>query len=254
MTHPIIKNIFVSVSALAVLIFSFSVFWYVASFNNFKQPTRTFSVSGEGKVFAMPDIAFFTFSLITEGGKELASLQEQNSKKANRVISFLKEKGVKAEDIQTRSYNIEPRYQYFSCEKGPCPPPEIVGYRVVQNVGVKVRDFSKTGDLLAGVVENGANSVSNLSFEIDDLTKIQNEAREKAIKQAQTKALAVAGSAGFKLGKLVSINEGYGSPVVPLYERSMAEETLSLMPKEAPVIEPGSQEVRIQVNLTYEIK
>jgi uncharacterized protein YggE len=254
MTHPIIKNIFVSVATLAVLIFSFSVFWYVASFNNFKEPTRTFSVSGEGKVFAVPDVAFFTFSLITEGGKELGSLQEQNSKKANRVISFLKEKGVKAEDIQTRSYNIEPRYQYFSCEKGPCLPPEIVGYRVIQNVGVKVRDFSKTGDLLAGLVENGANSVSNLSFEIDDLAKVQNEAREKAIKQAQTKALAIARAAGFKLGKLISVNEGYSSPPVPLYERSTTLESLPSMPKEAPTIEPGSQEVRIQVNLTYEIK
>src|SRR3989339_36168 len=45
---------------------------------------RSFSVSGEGKVVAIPDVAQFTFSVITEGGKDIASIQQENAQKANR--------------------------------------------------------------------------------------------------------------------------------------------------------------------------
>src|SRR3972149_235881 len=48
----------------------------------------------------------------------------------------------------------------------------------------------KAGSILAGVVARGANSISQLSFTIDDRVKVESEARVKAIAQAKIKAEA----------------------------------------------------------------
>ena len=89
-----------------------------------------------------------------------------------------------------------------------CPPPEIVGYSITQTVSVKVRNFEKIGDLLSGIVDNGANSVSGISFTVDNSTKLENEARKNAMTEAKEKAKAVAEAGGFRLGRLLSVEEG----------------------------------------------
>src|SRR3989344_5441892 len=90
-------------------------FWYVKTYARSVPPMRTFSVQGEGKVVAIPDIALISFSVLTEGGKDLAALQKENTEKGNLVITFLKENKVADKDIKTESYRITPRYQSYSC-------------------------------------------------------------------------------------------------------------------------------------------
>jgi uncharacterized protein len=218
---------------------------------------RSFSVSGEGKVVAIPDVAQFSFSVITEGGKNIASLQQENTRKANAATAFLKDSGVEDKDIKTASYNLQPRYQYFSCPIGknsaarPCPPPEIIGYSISQTMSVKIRDFEKTGEILSGIVQSGVNSVSELSFTIDDKTEIENKARQEAVAIAIKKAETIAQAGNFNLGKILSINEN-SSPIFSRYK------TLGMGGSEdfasSPAIEPGSQEVIIGVTINYEIR
>jgi len=233
-------------------------FWFVSSTSGSLPPNRTFYVAGEGKVVAVPDVAELTFGVLTEGGNNLAELQKENSEKINKVISFLKENNIEEKDIKTQSYNISPRYQYFSCpaplsvSAKPCPPAEIVGYSINQNILVKVRDLGKVGDVLTGVVKNGANSVSGPNFTIDDPTELQNKAREEAIGKAKQKAQAIAKAAGFRLGKLISISETSFPQPMP-YLKSAAFE-MGGGSEISPSIEPGSQEITANVSLTYEIK
>jgi uncharacterized protein YggE len=187
-----IKNYLAGAVVVAVFVFAFGYLNYVNSYSKSTQPSsyRSFSVSGEGKITAIPDIAKFTFSVITEGGKDVAALQKENTDKTNSAINFLKAQGVEAKDIKTANYNIEPRYQYYDCKNpersvSPCPPAEIAGYTITQTVSVKIRDFTKIGTIISGVVNNGANSVSSLSFTIDDKTTLENQAKEQAIAEAR---------------------------------------------------------------------
>lgn len=245
---------------ISLLLVGVSAWSYVKSYSKQIEPGsfRSFSVSGEGKIVAVPDVAQFTFSVITEGGKNVADLQKQNTEKINKAIEFVKKNEVDAKDIKTQQYNIEPKYQYHSCPRdgGVCPPPSIVGYAIRQTVLVKARDFNKVGDLLSGIVQNGANSVSELQFTINDPTEVQNKARAEAIKKAKEKAESIAEAGGFSLGRLLSIDEG--SMPYPVYERYDTMKGMGvgggsdMMP--APTIEPGSQDVTINVTLRYEIK
>ncbi|MFA5083762.1 MAG: SIMPL domain-containing protein [Candidatus Paceibacterota bacterium] len=258
-----IKNYLGVAIIIGLLFVAYAAVSYVRTYSRSIQPSsfRSFSVSAEGTVVAVPDVAQFTFGVRTEGGLNIADLQTENTKKVNQAIDFVKANGVEAKDIKTTNYSLNPRYQYYDCSSRPvssatpCPPAEIVGYTVSQTVLVKIRDFEKIGDILAGVVENGANEVSSLSFTIDDPTLVQDQARNEAIAKAKVRAVAVAKAGGFSLGRLLSIDEGY-TPVYYDYAVKTASGMGGAISESAPAptIEAGSQEVSVTMTLRYEIQ
>ena len=246
MINEKLKTILYVILILGIILFLVANFWYVISFSKSKLPSRTFSVQGEGSVLGIPDVAKISLGVITEGGKNVAKLQKENAQKVNEIVSFLKNQGIKEEDIQTSFYNISPRYSEKRCSIEGCSIEEIIGYKVEERLMVKIRDLEVVGKILVGAVERGANVVSGPSFEIEDIALLQKEAREIAIKKAKEKAQNIAKTTGFKLGKLVSISENFISPL-PIRATS-GREGISIP------IEPGSQEIKISVTLTYEIK
>ena len=256
-----IKNYFGIAIIIGVFALAYAAISYVGTYSKSIEPStfRSFSANGQGKITAIPDIAEFTFSVITEGGKDITKPQRENTEKTNKIIEFIKSQGVETKDIKTQNYNLNPKYQYFNCpiplgggRPEICPPPEIVGYTISQTVSVKIRNFEKIGVILSGAVENGANSVSELSFGVDEPEVLQNQAREQAIKKAKEKAASIAKAGGFKIGRLLSIEEGGYAPS-PFYAKSgFGGEAASSLP--SPTIEPGSQEIIATVTLRYEIK
>ena len=83
-----------------------SSLWYVRTYSKSAEPSsyRSFSVTGEGKGVAIPDVAEFSFSVLTQGGKDLSALQAENTLKVNRAIGVVKGAGVADEDIKTEQY------------------------------------------------------------------------------------------------------------------------------------------------------
>lgn len=202
----------------------------------------------------VPDIANFTFTVITEGGKDLAALQKDNISKTNAAIDYLGEQGVDKKDISTQSYNIGPRYDNLNCFRAPCPAPTITGYTINQTVSVKVRDLEKVGTLISGVVTKGANSTFGPNFTVDDPSELRSEARAKAIAQAKEQAEAVAEAGGFRLGRLIAIEEGgYPQPFYAMGKGGGLDMDAAREQVPAPTIEPGSQDVVVNVILRYEI-
>jgi hypothetical protein len=249
------KNLLGITGSILAVVVAISVASYVSIYSKSIEPSsfRNFSVSAEGEAIGVPDVAEFTVSVITEGGMDMAALQEENTEKNNAITAYVKENGVEDEDINTSNYSLYPRYN--RCYEGDCTR-EIIGYTINSSITVKVRDFTKAGEMLSGVVTKGANSVSNLTFKIDDPDNYLKEARDEAIAKAKDKAKELAKSAGFKVGRLLSISEGYSTPYYSKaeisYDGGMGGSSLSSI---APVrLEAGSQELTSTVTLTYEIK
>jgi len=269
---PKTKNVLGWAITLAVLAVGYAAISFSNSFGQAIPPSsmRTFSVTGQGKAIAIPDVAEFTFEAITQGGKDIASLQSQNTTAINKAIAFVKSEGVADKDIKTNYYNISPDYKTYNCVVPPvvynsadsnvtsvqsCPPASIVGYTITQSVDVKVRDFTKIGDIMSGIVSNGANQIGQLSFTLDDPTSIQNAARTDAITKAKAEAETMATAGGFRLGKLLSVQEGSSYPY-PVYANAMSEGLGGGAVKSAPTptIQPGSEEVDMTETLQYEIQ
>lgn len=264
MMNEKVKNWLGAAIILALLIVSYSAWSYVRYFGNSGMGAsfRTFSVTGEGKVVVKPDVVQFAFSIIDEGGQDLKTLQTQNDTKTKKITDFVKAQGVDVKDIQSTGYGVEPRYQTSSCgfsvgvngSTRVCPPPAIVGYTIRSSYTVKVRDFAKANDILAGVVTEGANNVSQLSFQIDDPAKLRDQARALAITQARARATALAKSGGFSVGRLVSVDDQGQTPTFfGLGGAEDAKMLSSAIAPSTPSIEPGSQEVNVNVILRYEI-
>jgi hypothetical protein len=222
---------------------------------------KSFTVIGEGKITAIPDIAVFSFGILTEGGTDIASLQAKNTSAANEAISFVKKNDVADKDISTKGYAINPRYQYSDCSRellsshmATCPPPEIVGYTISQTIQVKVRDFDNVGDIMRGIVSSGANTVSGLSFDVDDRTKLENEARARAITAATERAKTIAKAGHFRIGDVVSVSDGGISSPMSYRTFGAVSNESAMDTKFIPSIEPGSQDINASVVITYTIK
>ncbi len=251
------KQALFTAGVIALLAIAYAAIVYVGVYDRSIQPGsfRSFAVTGTGKAVAVPDVASFNASVINEGGKDLGALQKSNTDKMNKLVGFLNQQGIDKKDIQTSGYQISPRYQSFGCQNGACPPSEIVGYTITQTASVKIRDFSKAGTILAGVVSAGANSVSQLNFTVDDPALVQAQARGKAIAEAKAQAEAMAEAGGFKVGKLLSIDEAGPINYAPMLKYGMGGADMavaSIAP--APAVEPGSQDFTVQVSLRYEIE
>lgn len=214
-------------------------------------PSRSFSVEGKGETEIAPDVAKFSVSVVTEGDANVVRVQAMNTEKMNTVNAFLKKQGVDSRDLRTSQYSLSPKYSTAPCPDGICPEQKIIGYTLTQALDVKVRDMGKLGDILSGVVQNGANSVSDVRFVVDDDASVKSEAREAAIKDARKKAEVLAKAGGFRLGKLLTLYES-SDPVMPYAEgvggAAAEKSALSL-----PAIEPGTNTKTVTVSLTYEI-
>jgi uncharacterized protein YggE len=249
----VVKNMLGVSLVVSLAVLSYAGLSYVNSYSRSVQPAPdSLVVSGQGRALAVPDTAVFTVGVITEGGKNLPELQRENTERVGRIIEFLKSEGLTPEDIKTSGYRLEPRYRFYECGPGgagggkPCPPPEIVGYSITQTVSVKVRDFDIAGVLLEGAVSRGANTVSRLSFVIEDTGALRGRALEEAMRKANEAALAMAEAGGFRLGRVLSVQET-SAPFMPYEVRTLAAR------EAAPQVEPGVEEISAEVTLTYEM-
>lgn len=221
-------------------------------------PTNTITVSGEGEVFAVPDIAEFSVT-IQETAKDVKSAQDAATKKADDIIAYLKGEGIEEKDIKTADYSVYPQYEYSqaTCRDGYCPPGRqtLTGYQVTQTLIVKVHDTDQAGDLLSGVGSRGASQVSGLSFTIEDEDTLQAEARGKAIEDARMKAIELSKQLKVRLVRIVGFSENGSYPPVP-YAYGMGGDALSVRAEKAPAPElpVGENKITSNVSITYEIR
>lgn len=210
-------------------------------------PTRTITVSAEGESIATPDVAETSFSVLSRG-VDPQELADMNNRKMNDVVEFVKSQGIGEADIKTVGYSLNPDYRYDP-DTGQS---SITGYTLTQTVRVKIRDLGKTAALLAGLTPRGVNQIGGISFIVDDPEQALAEARSDGFRKARVKAEAMAAQNGVKLGRVISINEYQGG--VPYYGEARAFGVGGDGGITPPKIEPGTQDVSVQVSVTYELK
>jgi len=211
------------------------------------------SFSASAKVFAKPDIAQISLAVKTDRQKDAATAVKNNTDKMNAVIAKVKEAGVDEKDIQTSAYNLTPEYDYTAnVGRG-----VLAGYSVYQEVTVKIRDLDKVGKVIENATTAGSNQVGGISFTIDDLTNLKNQARAEAVAKAKEQAKSMAKLTGIRLGKLVNVYEGI-SPM-PYLDSSYSNKAMTMgigggETVAAPEIQVGQNEISVEVTLSYEVK
>ena len=167
-------------------------------------------ITETGKVYATPDVAKISFSISTET-KDIASSQKDNSDKTASVKNELSRFNIASADIKTLNYSISPNYDYRIPRK-----PLLKGYRTDHSLEITVRKLEDTDAIVQALGNANITSIGQVRFTVDDITEVQNEAREEAIAKAKDRAKQLASLSGAKLGKIISIQEN-NSPTMPFY-------------------------------------
>ncbi|WP_269580765.1 SIMPL domain-containing protein [Roseibium sp. Sym1] len=210
-------------------------------------PAGSITMEGRGTVAVAPDMAVISASVVTTGDNAADALAG-NSAAVAKVIEAIKSEGIVAKDIQTRGFGIYPRYDHT---KSSGRQPDITGYEIRNGVEVKVRDLAKLGALLTLTVENGANAVDGIRFEVSDPEEKLDEARQKAVAAARHKAEIFAAAAGVDLGTIVSITETGVEMPRPVMMRAEG----LMMAKASPVpVEAGEEVIGANVTIRWSLK
>jgi uncharacterized protein YggE len=211
-------------------------------------PQQTINITGEGKITVKPDIARTIIGFVTIAPTAKEALEKSNVV-VDALIKGLKDRAIADDDIKTETFYVSPHYNWTQ-ETGNV----LDGYEVSQQVTVKIRDLSKANDILGFATESGANTVSGITFDIDEPENYYAQARKEAIDVSFKKARTLADQLGVSLVKVVSYSE-YGNPSYPMYAGGMMSDSVSMMEKSVtPSIQPGSQDVVVNANITFEIR
>ncbi len=215
----------------------------------FSQQTTGIWVSGEGKVSVVPDVAILDLGVEVQADT-VAEAQNYAVTVMTAVLDELDNQGVAEKDIQTRRFSIYPVRRWSEKDAKEI----LIGYRVTNTVTAKVRDVDETGTIIDAVARAGGDyiRINSISFTVDDPTAYHEEAREKAMADAEAKAKQLADLSNVKLGKISYISEGGLAPV----PRALYVETMPMpAPAGAPTpISPGETEIRLSVQVAYSIQ
>ena len=253
-----LKGVLLAVGAFLTIFLALKSWEVVRELSSPRLDRPSLSITGEGKVFIKPDIGQVSLAVVSEA-VTVADAQKKATDAINNVFESLKANGIEEKDIKTTNYNISPKYDYGRADTPaiyPAPPsgsPKIVGYTVSQNLDVKIRDLSKSGEILTAAAKAGANQIGGVSFTTEDPSSVQTEARAKAIEDANQKAQELENKLGIRLGKIIGFYES-GGPY-PIYrEYGLGKGGDMAVSSAAPEIPVGENEVVVIVNVTYQIK
>ena len=169
-------------------------------------------VNGTGTVTMAPDVALLALGVETMADT-VAEARGEAASAMTAIMGALQARGIEDSDIQTSFLNISPEYTYQEMLREGVRINErvLVGYRVNNNVVVKLRDLNAVGEIVDEVAEAGgdATRVESIRFSAEDTTEARRLARERAVMDATEKADQLATHTGVTRGSLVSVSESF---------------------------------------------
>lgn len=209
------------------------------------------TLSSSETVEVVPDMAEIVFCVTTQH-EQAGECQQENTRKLNELLEFLKGQGFDEKKIKTSGFSLDTRYDWSGNRQ------EIIGYEMRTQVTVTDIPADSVGSLLSKGVESGANEIYSVSWFSSEYDKAYSEALAKAVDLAKTKGEALAAASGKKLGEVLSIQE-YGDSQYGRYVTDTA------MMKNAAVMEtaaagaadmgvmPGEMQITANISIEFEL-
>lgn len=204
-----------------------------------EQKLPSVSVTGEASISKAPDLAILQAGVSSQA-KTARDAMSGSAKLMTAVLASLKDSGIAENDIQTSRLSLQPIREPNKNQA------TIIAVEASSLLTVRLRDISKSADVLDKMINAGANAVTGISFEISEPSKLLDQARGEAVADAKRKAEIYAKAAGVSLGKPLSISESFIS------RPKMGEYAMRAAPAAMP-IQAGEEKIGITVQVSYEL-
>lgn len=196
--HPLTK-----IALIFSIIFFVVISFYIVNLflvNNkevLSEVEKNISVSSSATVYASSEFAVVNIG-IESSGVLLSEVVSQNSNKVLVVSSAIRQEGIS--DITSVEYSVNPKYQKDEDNV------VVASYTVLEVIKVKM-PIEKVDSILKIALNTGANSISDLIFEAEDLDKLILNAKSTAITSAEKGAKVVAEKLNLELGELIGYSD-----------------------------------------------
>ena len=235
---------------LSILIFMLVLALVLSACGTAAAQPRTLNVSGNGTVYLTPNIAYITIGVHTEDPNLVTGVGKNNTQ-AQVLVDALKKAGIAAKDIQTSNFSVYNNNNNGQTIDKTTGQVTTNGYYAIDNsVTVTVRDLSHLGSVLNTAVGAGANNINSINFDVADKTAAMEQARQKAMANADSLANELAKTAGVTLGEIQNISYSDNSPM-PYYGMGGGGASA---PKASVPIQPGQTQISVTVSVTYALK
>ena len=207
--------------------------------------TRKISVTGEATIKAVPDeyvlSPYFEFA-----NADRAKATEELSKQSAGITAKLKELGVRDDQIKSNTNGYD---RYYS---NAVPVDNSANTLQLQyTITVLDKDIAqKVQDYLLTLKPKGQIS-PQAQFSDTKRKDLENQARDKAVIDANSKADKTAKLLNAKVGKAITVSEGNaGGPIT----YGISDMSVKSSAASGPVVQPGQNDFSYSVSVEYELK
>lgn len=211
---------------------------------------RTLSVTGEGILSVVPDMATVRFGIVSRD-KDPEEARTQNATAARITMNAVRDLGIEERKIRLDVLRLQPAREYNQETRRY----DEVGFEAVREVVVVVDDLDTLPTLITRVVQGGANRLQGVEYGLNDRDLVRNRALQLALENARDKANLMTATLDVQRGDVLQINEQGINIPTPVRREMLA----NAMMKDAAAPEPdayaaGEMEVRATVHVVFAIK
>jgi uncharacterized protein YggE len=209
-------------------------------------------VAGRAELYLPPDQARVTVGFYN-AGKTGAEANDLVARRARALDAAVRAADGAKMNVERVDVTVTPVMK----TGGDRRPDRINGYEANASVTVLVKDLTVLSQAVEMAVNSGPDSFNDLAFSIRDTQGARTKAREAAIRDAVDKARVYSEGAGFRLGRLLLVEEGGSNLIAQSGNRGLRFERAATSESyggaTAPPIAAEPQLYSAEVSVVYEI-
>ncbi len=173
-------------------------------------------VTGSGEVMVEPDMARFNLQ-VTRQGRDAALLKREMDETTAAILTLTDRLKIKRKDVTAAMVQIQPNRVYKNNRQS------IDGVIASRGISIVLRDLERIGELINSALEMGINDVGGVQLDSSKRDKLEREALDLAIEDAQAMAAQIAKGFGVRVIGVQAVRVSGGHSPRPQVARMALE-------------------------------
>lgn len=199
-------------------------------------------VVGEGEIEKVPDVVNLTLQ-ISHTAQNFEEAKKQTDYVVGKVIIAAKDRGVLMDDINASKIHAVPQFEWQDQQR------VYKGEQVNRTVAIKLGQVDRYNDLVDALLAAGITRLQSADFAFSDRKKLEADALELAMDDAEAQAKTIAKHLRMKLEKPFQVTPIATAAVRPMLEMAAMANSAKAEPQGE--LKPGKQTVTQRVRIVY---
>ncbi len=209
----------------------------------------TITVRGEGVVRVQPDRATLRFAVVTRD-LDPERARRRNAEASRRALNAVRALGIEERQLRLETLTLHPVREYNPDLRRW----EEKGYEVQRVLRVALDDLDRLPEVVARVVQQGANRLQGIQYDVSNREVVRLEALQTAVRNARDKARQMLAELNREVGDPIRITEQALEFPRPLWRADVAALRTAEVAPEPEAYAVGEIEVRARVEIVFAIR